>query len=165
MRADFDEDRFARLQDRLDRRPEPHRVADIAPPIDGVERVPGHQFAGHGGEKRNAGATGADFLQRALDAILDAIHELAVKRIVEREPVVGRPTGLEQRLHRGQVFAGARYGDTVGAVDGADGGAVAACLEQAFKFHGTHAHGGHRALAAGGALPGAAFAYQIRGLL
>nr|MCF0103362.1 hypothetical protein [Streptomyces sp. MH191] len=165
VRADLDQDAGVLLGEEGGGLREPDRLADVAPPVLGVQLRPLQRGAGDGGDEGDAGGRGGEPVEGVEQRLPDGVHGAAVEGVVEGE-------FTEEDTARGQVRAPGRErvgvpgdGHVPFAVDARElqgvpvGAQFLACL-----FLG-QADGGHPAPARRGALGAAAFGDHQRRLL
>ena len=118
--ADLDEDAGALAGRFLDSLAEAHRLADVAPPIAGVELPALQHGPGHGGDHGNRAGMRLQSCEIAQQRLLGRVHQPAVEGVGEVE-LATTAALARQRLH-GRVDIGdrARHGDGLRAVIGGD---------------------------------------------
>ncbi|BFO16443.1 hypothetical protein SHKM778_28310 [Streptomyces sp. KM77-8] len=156
VRADLGQDPGVSGGEQGDRLGEPDGLADVAPPVCGVEFGPVERGAGDGGEEREAGRCGFESGEGVQEGFPDGVHGPAVEGVVEvqfaEEDAPGGEPGSPGRERVGVPGDG----DIAVAVDARElqravvGEQFLACLGFG------QAHGGHAAPARRGALGAAA---------
>ena len=145
---------------------EKHRLADVVPPVAGVELRALHDFTRDGRHEIKQRLLWRNCMKCLLKPRLDRVHRCAVKGVVKVKSFVDDLTFRQDRFQLGQCARWASQADASPTVDASDGHAVgkAGIFKQHLHLHDAQCNGCHLALAFGQALKMAAVINDFDGL-
>ncbi len=144
MRPDFDEDVVTLLDEGGRCAIEEHRLADVEPPVVGIQLCAFTDRSGHGRDVGDLGGLGLDVRQRVDHTRLDAIHGRAVEGVIQRQALGKSAVGTQRSFQLAELVAIARQGNAFGAIDARQTDLVEFGLgEPRSDLIGTHRHRRH----------------------
>ena len=163
--SDFKVEGLACSGQTVNGRREPHRFADVPPPVTGIQCLARLDLARYGGHPRNARGLRLDVGKTREQLLADGVHLVRVEGVVNTQPANERARGL-QPFHDGlQRFGVAGKRDHGGAVDGGDVHLLTAVADRVQRGGLREADRGHASESRGPLLQAAAVVDDLHGVI